>query len=217
MHVRPPVFVRRLVLVLVFVLVLVSTAVDSAFAEGRDPIRLSPSSRRFALDDQMLWAKKGELLKVLRSQLRQEPLGIVDVLSEANRAAKERSGRVRLFRDKKKKEKKKRTYRAEHSFVWDRDDRLTTSWYPQGLTGSADAVAGGVLGDRRVLLVSWYARKNPEKGARISLVDVAAGGAGGVRRRSYISKCSHPRWRDRLVQELPVRGRYRLGGAGVRH
>lgn len=162
--------VRRLVLV--FVLVLAPTVTGSAFAEGRDPIRLSPSSRRFALDDQQLWAQKGELLEVLRSQLQQDSLGIVDVLSEANRAAKERSGRVRLFRDKRKKEKKKRAYRAEHSFVWDRDDRDTTSWYPQGLTGSADAVAGGVLGDRRVLLVSWYARKNPEKGARISLVDV---------------------------------------------
>jgi hypothetical protein len=96
----------------------------------------------------------------------------VEALREANHEAKERSGHVYLYRDKKKRSKKKRTYRAAHSFVWDHDDRETTSWYPQGLTGSADAVAGGLLGDRRVLLVSWYARKNEFKGARISLIDV---------------------------------------------
>jgi hypothetical protein len=61
-------------------------------------------------------------------------------------------------------------------FTWDADDQDVATWIPQGLTGSADATATGLLAGRRVVLVSWYytppAGSTYEKGVRLALVDV---------------------------------------------
>ncbi len=59
---------------------------------------------------------------------------------------------------------------------WNTEDDDATTWIPQGLTGSADASASGLVGGRRVVLVSWYytppAGSTYEKGVRIAFVDV---------------------------------------------
>jgi len=59
---------------------------------------------------------------------------------------------------------------------WNAEDDDATTWIPQGLTGSADASASGLVGGRRVVLVSWYytppAGSTYEKGVRIAFVDV---------------------------------------------
>jgi hypothetical protein len=62
---------------------------------------------------------------------------------------------------------------APVGFVWNGGDRDTDDWLPQGIGGYEAA-------GRRWLVVSWYAKANPEdaadlpsyRGARISLVDV---------------------------------------------
>jgi hypothetical protein len=64
------------------------------------------------------------------------------------------------------------------AFAWDADDMGKAWWTPQGLSGSADAAPGGLVGGRRVVVVSWYhdLAKEPgatvEKGVRLSFVDV---------------------------------------------
>ena len=61
-------------------------------------------------------------------------------------------------------------------FRWDAEDQAVTTWIPQGLTGSADATATGLLNGRRVVLVSWYytppTGSTYEKGVRLAVVDV---------------------------------------------
>lgn len=54
-------------------------------------------------------------------------------------------------------------------FRWNAGDSAVDYWYPQGITGSADAVDGGVVDGHRELLVSWYS--NNGKGARVSFVN----------------------------------------------
>jgi hypothetical protein len=62
------------------------------------------------------------------------------------------------------------------AFRWATDDDTVTTWIPQGLTGSADASATGLVDGRRVVLVSWYgappAGSTYEKGVRLAFVDV---------------------------------------------
>jgi hypothetical protein len=59
---------------------------------------------------------------------------------------------------------------------WDTEDEDSTTWIPQGITGSADASATGLVDGRRILLVSWYytppVGSTYEKGVRIAFVDV---------------------------------------------
>ncbi|WP_372729219.1 hypothetical protein [Nocardioides sp.] len=72
---------------------------------------------------------------------------------------------------------------VEQALAWDRADRCTRRWWPQGISSSADASPHGTAGDdfvgRRVLVTSWYARPVHEdgddgsRGARISFVDLA--------------------------------------------
>lgn len=58
--------------------------------------------------------------------------------------------------------------KAVAAFCWQRGDAVTTEWYPQGITTSADA------GDesKTVVLTSWYYKgKGANKGVRLSFVD----------------------------------------------
>ena len=59
------------------------------------------------------------------------------------------------------------------SFRWQSDDQNSTAWVPQGISGGADGP--GLVGGRRVVLVSWYytpVGTDPERGVRIAFVDV---------------------------------------------
>lgn len=58
------------------------------------------------------------------------------------------------------------------AFEWNAEDQATTSWIPQGITGSADADPTGLVGGKRIILVSWYEDAGLEKGVRIAFVDV---------------------------------------------
>ncbi|KAJ7600536.1 hypothetical protein C8J56DRAFT_11307 [Mycena floridula] len=51
------------------------------------------------------------------------------------------------------------------------DDVNTESWYPQGITTSADALDTGIYQDKKVILVDWYDHTDAGKGVRISFID----------------------------------------------
>ncbi len=59
-------------------------------------------------------------------------------------------------------------------FRWNTGDENVSYWYPQGVTGSSDAVAGGKIAGRDLVMVSWYHNSDdrPTKGVRISIADV---------------------------------------------
>ena len=69
--------------------------------------------------------------------------------------------------------------RAVHrAMTWDREDRRTPWWWPQGISTSADASATEEVEGRRLAVVTWYAKPRPggprdeAPGSRISLVDL---------------------------------------------
>lgn len=65
-----------------------------------------------------------------------------------------------------------------YGFAWDDEENDKAWWIPQGLSGSADASADGLVAGRRMIAVSWYydmalhPGSTGEKGVRISWVDV---------------------------------------------
>jgi hypothetical protein len=62
--------------------------------------------------------------------------------------------------------------RRSGGYAFAEQDQRTEAWFPQGLTGSADASADGLVGGRRVQLASWYSKQR--EGVRISFVDLDA-------------------------------------------
>lgn len=65
------------------------------------------------------------------------------------------------------------TENVELAFEWDTSDATTKDWYPQGISGSADASADGLLHDREVVAVSWYYDGDgSNQGVRISFADL---------------------------------------------
>ena len=59
-------------------------------------------------------------------------------------------------------------------FRWDEEDQRSRRWWPQGISGSADASDTGEVAGRRVLVTSAYSKEvgGYSKGARLSFVDV---------------------------------------------
>ena len=65
---------------------------------------------------------------------------------------------------------------VRRALTWDAHDRRDPQWWPQGITGSHDATDAPRADGRRLLVVSWYAKKGAdgsEPGSRVSVVDVA--------------------------------------------
>ncbi len=64
---------------------------------------------------------------------------------------------------------------ARHALTWDRADRRTTRWWPQGISTSADASGTGEVAGRRLVVVSWYAKAigdEPARGSRVTFLDL---------------------------------------------
>lgn len=64
--------------------------------------------------------------------------------------------------------------KVSSGLTWDRRDRWTRRWWPQGISTSADASDQEDIAGRRVVAVSWYS-KNMDgvgKGTRISFLDL---------------------------------------------
>jgi len=79
-------------------------------------------------------------------------------------------------------------------FRWNKGDNAVDYWWPQGITGSADAVPGGVVDGHRELLVSWYSKNG--KGARVSFVNA--------------DKLSSAKYRHVLLVEPKANGNFGL-------
>ncbi|HYO31700.1 MAG TPA: hypothetical protein VES21_02550 [Nocardioidaceae bacterium] len=84
---------------------------------------------------------------------------------------------------------------AGYGFAWNDDDVADSTWWPQGITSSADASSDGLVMGRRIVVVSWYARKatGGSRGSRLTFVD--------------LTDESAPRYRHvELVEAVPGEG-----------
>jgi hypothetical protein len=66
----------------------------------------------------------------------------------------------------------------KNAWMWQSGDESVTYWTPQGVTGSFDATASGLVNGRKLVLVSWYytmandTGSMVDKGVRIAIADV---------------------------------------------
>lgn len=60
------------------------------------------------------------------------------------------------------------------AYAWDRRDALDRRWWPQGITTSADAADSERVEGRRLVVVSWYAKRvgGVGHGSRVSILDL---------------------------------------------
>ena len=63
---------------------------------------------------------------------------------------------------------------VRRAFTWDREDRATPRWYPQGITTSADADDSERVAGRQVVVVAWYYQDEHgnNQGSRVTFVDL---------------------------------------------
>ena len=118
----------------------------------------------YRLEDVNEWAEKDAAIDALTRRL--PVVGVEGVMRDLNRNTE---GLGVIIRG--------RVGHLERGFRWNDGDNDVRYWYPQGITGSADAYAAGTIDQRQALAVSWYfkvdrAPGNIEKGVRISFADV---------------------------------------------
>ncbi|MGN6106096.1 MAG: hypothetical protein ACTHU0_13395 [Kofleriaceae bacterium] len=119
----------------------------------------------FPMSDRGTWTDRGALIDALPASLTR--VSIADVAADLNRSAVSRTaaqvpgnppGVVRAF-------------------AWQAGDESVAYWIPQGITGSFDGLPGGLVGGKKLVLVSWYYERaaepgsTAEKGVRIAIVD----------------------------------------------
>lgn len=119
----------------------------------------------FPLKDNATWDAKSALIDQFPTTIPRR--GIAEVVADANRQATRATsvpgGPPGLT----------------SAFTWQSGDNTVAYWIPQGLTGSFDASSGGLVGGKRVLLVSWYYEQEndpgatADKGVRIAVVDAS--------------------------------------------
>ena len=65
---------------------------------------------------------------------------------------------------------------VRRAFTWDREDRRTRQWWPQGISTSADASDTEDVDGRRIVVTTWYAKDLGEgnHGSRLSFIDLAS-------------------------------------------
>jgi len=64
-----------------------------------------------------------------------------------------------------------------YAFRWQSDDDASTAWIPQGITGTADADASGMVAGKSAVLVSFYDKAEggaTNEGVRIAFVDTTS-------------------------------------------
>ncbi len=59
-----------------------------------------------------------------------------------------------------------------YAFRWNAEDDDSTTWIPQGITGTPDADSTGIVGGKRAVLVSFYEDTTLGKGVRIAFTDL---------------------------------------------
>lgn len=119
----------------------------------------------FPMEDRERWSAQDALLDRLAEEV--PTVTVADVLGDLNRVAQpidpgDLPGDVPD---------------VASAFAWQSGDMGVRYWIPQGITGSGDGVTGGRVDGKRVLIVSWYYKRDEdpaspaEKGVRLAIVD----------------------------------------------
>lgn len=145
--------------------VVVACPSPPALTEGAGLVAIDRCA--FPLDDRDEWSTRGAVITALDAEL--DAVGIADVLGDLNRTGSRiTAGAVPGDPPG-----------VQQAFAWQSGDMSVAYWIPQGITGSGDGIAGtGRVGDRNVVLVSWYYSpandpgSTAQKGVRIAIVDV---------------------------------------------
>jgi hypothetical protein len=122
----------------------------------------------FPMQDADIWDGQNALVGQLAAELTAAP--IADVLDDLNRTGVVvASTALSSGTD---------VSNVAWAFAWNSGDNNVAYWIPQGLTGSPDATATGLVDGKRLALTTWYydAASDPsspgDKGVRISLADI---------------------------------------------
>jgi hypothetical protein len=128
----------------------------SAAGAPTDPIQpTSPAS--FVLHDAGTWDANVAITTDLARSM--PPATVADVMRDVNRSTRTLGGVV------------SRVKNVANGYRWAPGDDAVKTWYPQGITTSADATDDGTWGANRIQLVSWYGKgARAAAGVRISFV-----------------------------------------------
>jgi hypothetical protein len=144
----------RLLLAIVAAVVLLAPA--SAGAAPLDPIQPADPSP-FVLHDAGTWATNEAIVADLAKAM--PPATVAAVMRDVNRPTRTLGNVV------------SRVGNVANGYRWAPGDDAVKTWYPQGITTSADATNDGKWGANRIQLVSWYGKgARAAAGVRISFV-----------------------------------------------
>jgi hypothetical protein len=144
----------RLLLTTVAALVLLAPA--RAVAAPLDPIKPTDPAP-FTLHDAGTWAGNEAIVADLAKAM--PPATVAAVMRDVNRPTRTLGNVV------------SRVGNVANGYRWAPGDDAVTTWYPQGITTSADATDDGKWGANRIQLVSWYGKgARAAAGVRISFV-----------------------------------------------
>jgi hypothetical protein len=144
----------RALVAIVIVLALLAPA--SALGAPLDPIKPTDPSP-FTLHDAGTWAGNEAIVADLAKAM--PAATVAAVMRDTNRATRTLGGTVGRVHD------------VANGYRWAPGDDAAKTWYPQGITTSADATGDGKWGANRIQLVSWYAKGDrAPAGVRISFV-----------------------------------------------
>jgi hypothetical protein len=142
--------------VIAIVAALLALAPASAAGAPTDPVHPADPAP-FALHDAGTWAGNEAIVAELAKRM--PPATVAAVVRDANRPTRTLGSTVG------------RVANVANGYRWAPGDDAVRTWYPQGITTSADATADGKWGANRVHLVSWYGKgARAAAGVRISFV-----------------------------------------------
>jgi hypothetical protein len=135
---------------------LLGLAPASARAAPTDPVQPTDPAP-FALHDAGTWAANEAIVADLAKSM--PPATVAAVMRDVNRPTRTLGSVV------------SRVKNVANGYRWAPGDDAVKTWYPQGITTSADATDDGKWGANRIQLVSWYGKgARAAAGVRISFV-----------------------------------------------
>ena len=158
----------RPVIAIVAALVLLAPA--SAVGAPLDPVRPTDPAP-FALHDAGTWAGNEAIVGDLAKSM--PAATVAAVMRDVNRSTRTLGGVV------------SRVKNVANGYRWAPGDDAVKTWYPQGITTSADATDDGKWGANRIQLVSWYG-KGDRAGAGVRISFVQANALRGARYRHVL-------------------------------
>jgi hypothetical protein len=149
---------------------LLALACASADAAPLDPIQPADPSP-FVLHDAGTWPGNEAIVADLAKSM--PPATVAAVMPDVNRSTRTLGGVVGRVKN------------VANGYRWAPGDDAVKTWYPQGITTSADATDDGMWGANRIQLVSWYG-KGDRAGAGVRISFVQANKLRGARYRHVL-------------------------------